>query len=143
MIRKVLIPIDGSEHAIRAVEYAVGLAKEISSLAVHLVIVHITPSALEEVHAYKMEQRAAQLAPQHSEKLLKPALAKLAAAKVPVTTEVRTGPTAQQICRAATDHGCDTIIMCTRGMGAIANLLMGSVATKVVHLSTVPVLLVK
>ena len=38
---------------------------------------------------------------------------------------------------------CDGIVMGTRGMGAIGNLVMGSVATKVVHLTKLPVTLVK
>ena len=33
--------------------------------------------------------------------------------------------------------------MCTRGMGAVANMLLGSVASKVLHLANVPVVLVK
>jgi nucleotide-binding universal stress UspA family protein len=35
------------------------------------------------------------------------------------------------------------IVMGTRGQGAVGNLLLGSVATKVIHLSKVPVTLVK
>jgi len=35
------------------------------------------------------------------------------------------------------------IVMGTRGMGTVANLVLGSVATKVIHLSHIPVILVK
>jgi nucleotide-binding universal stress UspA family protein len=41
------------------------------------------------------------------------------------------------------DRKLDQIIMGTRGAGAVANMLMGSVASKVLHLVDVPVLLVK
>ncbi len=40
-------------------------------------------------------------------------------------------------------EGVDVIVMGTRGMGALANLALGSTATKVVHLAEVPVTLVK
>ena len=39
--------------------------------------------------------------------------------------------------------GCDMICMGTRGMTAMSGLVMGSVATRVLHLARVPVLLVK
>ena len=38
---------------------------------------------------------------------------------------------------------CDAIVMGTRGMTVLGNLVLGSVASKVVHLSSVPVTLVK
>jgi nucleotide-binding universal stress UspA family protein len=43
----------------------------------------------------------------------------------------------------ARDEGCALIVMGTRGLGSIANMLLGSVATKVIHLAEVPVLLIK
>jgi nucleotide-binding universal stress UspA family protein len=50
---------------------------------------------------------------------------------------------AQEIARLAAELDCDLIVMGTHGRGRIAGLVMGSVAMKVVHLSTVPVTLVK
>ena len=50
---------------------------------------------------------------------------------------------ATTIARRADSLQCEGIVMGTRGMGAIANLLLGSVAAKVVHLANVPVTLVK
>lgn len=64
-------------------------------------------------------------------------------AGVDFTTEVRIGEVAREIAKAADEKGCDAIVMGTRGMGAIGNLVMGSVATKVIHLTKLPVTLVK
>ena len=50
---------------------------------------------------------------------------------------------AEVICRYAKEKGCDQIFMGTRGLGSVSSLVLGSVATKVIHLSPVPVLLVK
>ena len=53
------------------------------------------------------------------------------------------GVIAHEIVRIAKEHQVDQIAMGTRGMGAVGNLLLGSVAQRVLHQSTVPVLLVK
>ena len=62
---------------------------------------------------------------------------------VRVEQHVRIGQSAEEIAACAQELGCDGIVMGTRGMGAIAGLALGSVATKVVHLTRVPVTLVK
>ena len=59
------------------------------------------------------------------------------------TTEILVGSVPHAIVKRAEDLGCDGIVMGTRGMGAIGDLVMGSVATKVIHLTKLPVTLVK
>ena len=53
------------------------------------------------------------------------------------------GPVAETLCKHATANKVDLIYMGTRGLNAAANFVVGSVATKVLHLASVPVLLVK
>jgi nucleotide-binding universal stress UspA family protein len=53
------------------------------------------------------------------------------------------GPIAETIERVSHEVGADQIIMGTRGLGRLRGLLLGSVATQVVHLARVPVTLVK
>jgi nucleotide-binding universal stress UspA family protein len=53
------------------------------------------------------------------------------------------GEVADIIVRYAQDQKCDQLVMGIRGMGALSNMIMGSVATKVLHLSDMPVLCVK
>ena len=50
---------------------------------------------------------------------------------------------AETIARVAADIDADEIYMGTRGLGSVASLFMGSVATKVLHLTELPVTLVK
>jgi nucleotide-binding universal stress UspA family protein len=56
---------------------------------------------------------------------------------------VLVGHIGQTIARRADELGCDGIVMGTSGRGALGNLLLGSVATKVIHHAKVPVTLVK
>jgi len=57
--------------------------------------------------------------------------------------KVLVGPIAQTIVRQCRATHCDLIFMGTRGMGGLGNMLLGSTATKVIHLAPVPVVLVK
>jgi nucleotide-binding universal stress UspA family protein len=59
------------------------------------------------------------------------------------TPHVVVGETADMIASFVKDNRFDQVMMCTRGMSAAANMLMGSVASKVLHLVAVPVTLVK
>ncbi len=65
------------------------------------------------------------------------------AAGIGCVRHVRIGHPGEEIAACAAEQGCDAIIMGTRGMSAAAGLLLGSVATKVVHLAPVPVTLVR
>jgi len=57
--------------------------------------------------------------------------------------ESQVGPIAQTIAERADDGGYDLLIMGTRGHGALAKLVMGSVATQVLAQSKLPVLLIR
>ena len=77
------------------------------------------------------------------EAALAPARALLAGKPCRVTERLIVGQPADEIIAAAQQNGCDLIIMGTHGRGAIGNLLMGSVATRVIAQSPIPVLSVK
>jgi nucleotide-binding universal stress UspA family protein len=140
---KLLIAIDGSEHARQAIVAAGRLAKAGARLDVLLLNVGESPRFYGEVPAYdyeaaEREQRAQQ------EELLEAALTQARACGLePVATQSAVGAPAQEIVRVAAEHGVDQIVMGTRGRNALAGLLVGSVAQRVVHLAEVPVLLVK
>jgi nucleotide-binding universal stress UspA family protein len=53
------------------------------------------------------------------------------------------GEPAEKIVQYARENGCEQIFMGTHGRGAVSKVLLGSVASKVVALSDVPVVLVK
>jgi nucleotide-binding universal stress UspA family protein len=140
---KVLVPVDGSECSDRAVDLLAKMmgwykeAPDIHLLGVH----HHLPygrlaSALEheQVQQYHQEEGL---------KALQSARAKLDAAGVRYTFHVGVGDPAEIIAQYAREQRCDQIVMGTHGRGRMTGLLLGSVATKVLHLVAVPVLLVK
>src|SRR5262245_47191260 len=142
-MHKILVPIDRSENAARALDYALKLAMENGPIELHLVTVHPEPEMYGEILVYITNEKIERLQKEHSEDLLRPAEAAVRAASVPYTSEILIGDVALMIVKRANELNCDSIIMGTRGMSAIGNLVMGSVATKVVHLAKCPVTLVK
>jgi nucleotide-binding universal stress UspA family protein len=58
-------------------------------------------------------------------------------------TLVRNGLAAETIAQVAREEDIQHIVMGTRGLGSIQGLLLGSVATKVIHLADVPITLIK
>ena len=96
-----------------------------------------------KVQIFVTPERMRGLANAQSRPILDRAAARLAEAEMSHTVEMLEGDPAEVIGRRAQELGCDAIVMGSRGMGRIANLVVGSVATKVVHLTKLPVTLVK
>jgi nucleotide-binding universal stress UspA family protein len=142
-MHKLLVPIDGSESSIRALNYAIKIAKAQALLELHLLTVHPEPIIYGEIQVYVSREKMEEMQNAHSMDILRPAIQVVEASGVPYTSEVLIGDTAPMIVKRANDLNCDGIVMGTRGMTAIGNLVMGSVATKVIHLTTLPVTLVR
>jgi nucleotide-binding universal stress UspA family protein len=64
-------------------------------------------------------------------------------AKLACTLHVMVGPVAETLAAEAKKLKCDLIVMGTHGMGAMAGMLLGSIATKTVHLARCPVMLIR
>jgi len=142
-MRKILVPVDGSENALRALSYALNLAKENKAIGLHLLTVHQEPVIYGEIQVYVSREKMEELQRNHSMDILQPAVDAAKAAGVSYTSEILIGDTASMIVKRADELNCDGIVMGTRGMSAVGNLMMGSVATKVVHLTKLPVTLIK
>lgn len=141
-MRRVLLPVDGSLNAARAVAFVRECAVDVPALEVHLV--NVQPLADEWiVHRLLPEAELAAMAQEYGAAALAPAEADLGSADVRVTSHIERGEVAPVIARLAQALQCDQIIMGTRGLSTLGELLMGSVATKVLHLATVPVTFVK
>jgi nucleotide-binding universal stress UspA family protein len=139
---KILVPIDGSDSANRAIDHVVRLAQKQAGVEIHLLNVHI-PVLSGHAKMFISEQQLNDYYRVEGYTALKPAEERLTQANVPFTHHISVGHVAETIARFAKENNFDQIIMGTRGMGAISDLVLGSVAHKVIHLSSVPVTLIK
>ncbi|MDP1690828.1 MAG: universal stress protein [Burkholderiaceae bacterium] len=140
---KVLIPVDGSDCAVRAVEYVIKLAREIGPVSVCLLNVYYEPVRLGDVGIAVTPQQMEEVERRQTDPALSTAERFLREAGMSYERDVRAGDVAPAIVKYAQDSACSAIVMGTHGAGALSNLVMGSVAMKVVQLAKVPVTLVK
>jgi len=141
---KFLVPVDGSEPSGRAVDQLISLlAWYKEKVEVHLLNVqHHLPYG-GRVSSFVGHDKIAQYLQDEGMAALKAAREKLDAAKIPYHYHIGVGEEGEVISQYAREQGCDQIVMGTRGMGSVSNLVLGSVTTKVIHLSPVPVLLLR
>ena len=139
---KVLIPVDGSKTSERAVRHVIALAKGGETYEVHLVNVQEAADA-PEVKRFLKDEDISRLQREHGEAALRGARKLLDGAGLAYTAHVLIGDPAEEIAALAKRRRIDKIIMGTHGRGMLAGMLMGSVATKVLHRASVPVTLVK
>lgn len=140
---KMLIAVDGSDSALRAVAAAIaeaGARREAPEL--HLLHVHRPiPDARVQQHVsreslehYYRDESLPQLAA---------AEAALNAAGLAFTRHIHVGEAAEIIAKIAGELGCERIVMGTHGRSALGDAVLGSVSHRLLRLAPCPVLLVK
>ena len=140
-MRNVLLPVDGSEHAYQAAQFMVDFIRQHGPVDVH--VVNVEPKPLEwQTHGMEAQAIEAHLAAR-AHIAMKPVLHLFSEAGIACHHHVKRGDVAETVAALAEDLGCDTIVMGTRGLGAISGLALGSVARKVLHLTHLPVVCVK
>jgi len=135
MFKKILVPLDGSKLAEGILPRVEWLAKihdgEVTLLRVALA--HVFPGADPVQHQVDVVREA--------EEYLAKIEANLKSVGVRVNSVVRYGQDAQEIVDHAKDRGFDLIAMSTHGRTGVTQWVLGSVANKVIHAATVPILL--
>lgn len=138
-----LIPVDGSEFSTRAVAYAIGRAAACrDSVDVHLLNVQV-PAAGVNVKLFVSKDSLESYYREEGMAVLEAPRAQLAAANVKCDYHIGVGDPGQVVVDYARDKASDEIVMGSHGRGALGGALLGSVAQKVVQISTIPVVLVK
>jgi nucleotide-binding universal stress UspA family protein len=141
---RILLAVDGSKYSLDAVDCVIEHADwyreppQVELVTVHLPIPKLPGFGIavgkRQLQKYYEEEGEARLAS---------AKKKLDAAGIKYVTRVLVGPVAQSIVKHARESSCDLICLGSRGMSSAASLLLGSTASKVLGLATLPVLLVK
>jgi len=141
---KILIAVDGSKNSLDAVQCLLDHADWYRGKPdVLLVTVHLPVPKLPGMGAAVGKNQIQRYYEQEGEARLAPAKRMLDGARIPYQTSVLVGPIAESIVQHAKAKRCDLIYIGTRGRTEIGKAMLGSTATKVLHISDIPVLLVK
>ena len=139
MFERILLAVDGSDHAIHAAKVAGDLARSMKSELRAIAVYEPIPSLLGE--PYKDVAINAQL--DVTQVVLQNAV--IAAGDVPneIQTEMIEGNPAETIIEVSKTRKSDLIVMGSRGLGRLAGLVLGSTSQKVVTHAPCPVLIVR
>jgi nucleotide-binding universal stress UspA family protein len=154
LFKKILVPLDGSEHSLKALDVAIQIAKKFDG---KLTLIHvysvatmigimpepsITRASVPIVEAPDVS-RWAEATRKIGSRILSDGEQKVKAAKVEVNTLLEEGHTVQEIIRVAREGNFELIVMGARGISHIREILLGSVSDGVMHHVACPVLVVK
>ena len=139
---KFLLPVDGSDASDRAIAGFITIIDWYKEKPeVHLLNVQFPQRGnvplfidKESIELYQQEEGM---------KELRSARELLDRAGIGYQLHITVGTPSDMILRYAKEFNCNQIIIGPRGLGAVKGILLGSVASKVIQLSTIPVLLIK
>jgi nucleotide-binding universal stress UspA family protein len=140
MFKKILLSVDGSEHALRAAEVAADLARNMKSEELRIVVAYdpIPPYLGEPVFQQAINARL-----KEAQDVLQQAVKVVGKVPTEVHTELIEGSPAEAIINVAETRGSHVIVMGSRGLGGLAGLVLGSTSQKVVSHAPCPVLIVR
>ncbi|HSE43676.1 MAG TPA: universal stress protein [Acidobacteriota bacterium] len=137
--RKILCPVDFSQHSDLALRYAVALSEQFHcdllvyhTIPVSVILAGLPPAPIVNEPIWQDEVR----------KMLEDLIAPYHDKKIKVETRLESGDPAVQILRTASNEETDLIVMGTHGTSGTDVILTGSVTNKILHKTKVPVLVV-
>jgi nucleotide-binding universal stress UspA family protein len=145
MYRHVLIPTDGSELAGRAVSHGLSLAKFVGAKVTALTVeasfdVYTVPASRVYAMSGAFAEHA-ERAKAHAQRILNGVAEQARAAGVDCeTVQLEEDHPYEAIIATAEQRGCDLIVMASHGRSGLAAIVLGSVTTKVLTHTKIPVL---
>ncbi|NDY72057.1 universal stress protein [Desulfobacter hydrogenophilus] len=137
--KKILNPVDGSEHSMRATQYSIELAKQFDS---KIILLHCH-ARFPIVLAEPQFQNVLNEIMKNSEELIKPFEDLLEESGVEYEIRILEGSPAKNIDTVVNVEKINLIVMGSRGVGNIEGLFLGSVAHQVLHKVQCPVFIIK
>ena len=143
-VKKILCPLDFSEHSMEALENAIELAQNLSS---KLILVHVispipvvpTPSHPSEFNLASYREMLEESSGKTMDTIIED--------NIPHDLEyekiIKSGDPAQEIDKVAEEKDVDLMVISTHGRSGLQHLLFGSVAEKIIRHSACPVLTIK
>jgi nucleotide-binding universal stress UspA family protein len=147
-IKNILVPIDGSDHSLKALDYALEFADKYSA-DLHIVIAYSvtaeTFTLIQRVVPRSMADSYQSDVKERNEQILSDAVqhAHTTHPYLKITKSIVHGRPADKIIEVAKERKMDLIIMGSRGIGGIKGMLLGSVADRVADHAECPVMIVK
>ena len=154
MFQKILVPLDGSEHSLKALEEAAQLAKmstgKITLLSVYsgqppIFMAGSPDSGYQNAPIFTGAEvsKIIEAAQRSGLKLLEDGEERIKAAKVPVEKMVVEGHAVKEIVKAAKEGNFDLIVIGATGVSHVKEMLLGSVTDGVIHHANCAVLVIK
>jgi nucleotide-binding universal stress UspA family protein len=139
--RIILVPVDFSEPAREALDYAVAFAIQFQArlILLHVVEIPYVGSGLGEIELPPVDTEIRGSVDEHLGRIM----AEQVGNRLPAETLTRSGQPWYEITEAAREIGADLIIIGTHGYTGLKHVLMGSTAERVVRHATCPVLVVR
>lgn len=140
MFERILLAVDGSEHALHATRKAAELARLMKPVEFRIVV------AYDPIPLYLGEPNMQIVITNRkgeAEEILAAAVKEVGTIPCEIHTEILEGDPASAILEVAKVRNSDVIVMGSRGLGRLAGLLLGSTSQKVVSHAPCPVLIVR
>jgi nucleotide-binding universal stress UspA family protein len=154
LIKRILVPVDGSEQSDKALDFALDLAEKYSAkIEILSVVSHETsympilfggagvpptPASADWLNAYIEERKTS-----HENVLLQSLKKAKIYPSLDVSTRLVEGRAAEKIVEITKKEAFDLIVMGSRGLGGVKEFLLGSVSDRVADKAECPVLIVK
>ncbi|MEM3458838.1 MAG: universal stress protein [Candidatus Bathyarchaeia archaeon] len=155
MFEKILVPLDGSEHSLKALNVAIQIAKKFEAklTLIHVYSVTIRPIIMPEPTTLTPPgvpimtpleiSKVAEAAREVGNRILGDGEEKAKAEGIQVEKILAEGHVVQEIIRAAKEGNYDLIVIGARGISRVREMLLGSVTDGVIHHVSCPVLVIK
>ena len=151
MFRKILVPLDGSEHSLKALDEAAQIAKIFSGKITLINVYSVQPVMMggSSASGYGAILTGADVsgiveaAQKSGNRILQDGEQRISATGVEVDKMLVEGHTVQEIVRAASEGNFDLIVIGARGISHFREMLLGSVIDGVIHHANCAVLVIK
>ena len=144
IFKKMMVALDGSEHADHALDFALDLAEKHSANVVLISVYHLSTLCYTALEVEVIQNCLEAQKVQH-ENVLSEALKKVKKLKpnLKVSTKLLKGRPADRIIETAKEENFDIIVMGSRGLTGVKRFLLGGVTDRVVHHAPCSVMVVK
>ena len=151
---KILVPIDGSDHSIKAAEYAIDIARDNKAQVIALTVIDIgkvgyaassfITSPMDGLNELQRKRKQAQEWLDQVSKMTTQKSTTADNSSIQFTSQIEESMSvAGSIVDYADNHNIDLIVVGSRGISGFRKLLLGSVASRIVTYASCPVLVIK